>query len=1025
MPSRAKLLIMAGTIVVLGLVAWLTARHLYRGEHSARSVAATLIEANARGIENALNRQLLQAESVLASLPMLFSSREVTPEIASDTLRGIKLHAYFFRDVMLVAPSGTIWASSLGPMGMGYYGLDPATFIVAKVTTPALLIGPIRDRSTGDWSIYLARRVAVPGQGDMVAVAEMSVTSFASLIAEVKLDVDAKIVIEKQTGEVVVSLPHDDQVLGIVTSPAAGSLGTLNRTFSLLDSDAGHETLAVVRKSPVGDLYVSLTSDVDVALAEWHLERRRILAGAGAAILLVVLVATMLFLLLLQSERLAAERARAAALLEDAIEGMADGFVIWDERDRLVSCNEVYRSLYRISRHLFVPGVSFEDIIRRGAEAGQYPVAEGRIDAFVAETVAWHKTGVGSLERLLPDGRWLFIRERRMANGWSVGSRTDITVMKKAQADLAAATEAANRGAEAAHEQNQLLQERDTALRTQNMLFEAALNNMSHGLLMVDGSGHMIVANPRFADLFGIDRSMLVPGMTSRELMAAARGTGVLDPRALVEMRQHQSRLALSQGSGTFVSTAPSGRVIAVTQRPLEAGGCIALYEDVTAQRETERRVSFLAHHDDLTKLPNRAKFRSEIDRHLARMPRGGQFALLYLDLDRFKGINDTFGHATGDALLKEVAARLQDCAEGNLVARLGGDEFAIIRQGAADFEALSAFAQRIIGALTAPFDLWGRSLSIGVSIGIAPVVGQDLDREALLRNADLALYEAKSTGRCRSCIFDPVLDQTRSNRVRLERDLREAIAQDAFTIAYQPIFDLQSDRISGFEALLRWNHPERGPISPAEFVPVAEEMGLINTIGAWVLQTACREIAQLPGQVKIAVNLSTHQLRSDIVQTVADALRASGLQPSRLELEITETALLTDQANSEDILLRLSALGTSIALDDFGTGYSSLSHLRNFPLSKIKIDKSFVREMTSNRQSAAIVTAVVDLAAELGMTTTAEGIETDAQLRAIRAAGCTQGQGYLLGRPASILHAVQSLRSVPQELMESRRRSA
>jgi diguanylate cyclase (GGDEF)-like protein len=1022
MRRRYHLLIPAGTAILVGLLATGTSLHLMRGDRAARSAAIGVMEADARGIATAVERQMVQTDGLLAGIPILLTSLSdaglvITPRAAVDLLNGLSLQNLAVRDIMLISPGGDVWASSLGPADRRPEGVDPRIFSESRITNPSKLVGPIRNRASGDWSIFLVRHVVVPGRGVMVATAEISVPALLTQVGDLRQAAGAQIVIEKPTGEVIATLPHDERLVGKVRRLGAPAPSRLSQGTASADE----EFFSVARHSVVGDISVLLRSPIEAAVADWRAERDRSLTAALAAAALIVLAAGALFALVRRNARIGQERARITAILEYAVEGMADGFVLWDADDRLVTCNEVYREIYALSRPRLVPGTPFEEIIRWGVEVGQYPESVGREEAFVEHLVAWHRMGTGAIERQLPDGRWVLIRERRLKDGGIVGIRTDITAIKKAQAELAEATEQAREAAEEARRQNLALRERDRELHVQNALFEAALNNMSHGLLMADGEDRVIVANPRLAELFGVDRARLKPGAALRRLRAAAREARAIHPLALDEMSREQGRLARERAWGSFVSQVPDGRVIAVTQRPLEKGGWIAIYEDVTVQQKAERRIAFLAHHDELTGLPNRACFREELDRRLSG---GGRFALLCLDLDGFKAVNDTHGHQAGDALLRQVAERLRArFASADLVARLGGDEFAIIHRDHLEGDELLRFGQGIVAELSRAFDSAGGRLVIGASIGIA-VTGEGIDRETILRNADLALYQAKAAGRGACRVFDPALEERWGRRLALEQNLRDAVAQEELSVAYQPIFDLREKRVVAFEALARWHHPERGMVSPGEFIPLAEEIGMISRIGAFVLNKACLDIALLPGEIRVAVNLSAQQLRTEeIVQTVVEALRASALAPDRLELEITETALLADNVDGARILERLSGLGVRIALDDFGTGYSSLSHLRNFPLDKIKIDRSFVGEIASNPESAAIVTSLIDLADKLGMTTTAEGIETEEQLGALRAAGCTEAQGYLLGRPRSILHALETVMTPPPVLTAVPRR--
>jgi diguanylate cyclase (GGDEF)-like protein/PAS domain S-box-containing protein len=431
--------------------------------------------------------------------------------------------------------------------------------------------------------------------------------------------------------------------------------------------------------------------------------------------------------------------------------------------------------------------------------------------------------------------------------------------------------------------------------------------------------------------------------------------------------------------------------------------------EDITERREAEARIAHMAGHDALTGLPNRTLLRDRLEQAIAAAagPAGGaagMAAVLCLDLDRFKEVNDTLGHPVGDALLQAVAGRLRGCAQGrDVVARLGGDEFAVVLPAPAGTpEGAAGFASRVAEALAEPFLIEGHQLLAGASIGIAVTPADGADADTLLRRADMALYRAKAEGRATWRFFEPALDAQLRKRRALEADLRAAVREERFELHYQPLFRTPTGRVNGVEALLRWRRPDGGLVAPADFVPLAEETGLIAPIGDWVLRRACAEVARWPSDtLSVAVNLSPAQFRrGDLVGSVRGALAASGLRPERLELEITESVLLEDDRATLETLRRLRALGVRIAMDDFGTGYSSLGYLQRFPFDKIKIDRSFVREMAQDANCMAIVRAVVSLGATLGATITAEGVETPEQLALLREVGCEEAQGFLLGRP-------------------------
>jgi diguanylate cyclase (GGDEF)-like protein len=449
-----------------------------------------------------------------------------------------------------------------------------------------------------------------------------------------------------------------------------------------------------------------------------------------------------------------------------------------------------------------------------------------------------------------------------------------------------------------------------------------------------------------------------------------------------------------------------------------------ALRRGAMAAEKSEAQIVHMACHDALTGLPNRNLLYERMEHALGLAGRGQNCAALCLDLDRFKDVNDTFGHPVGDQLLQAVSERLLACVrENDTVSRLGGDEFVVLLIGLETPESAGLLAQRIVRTLSEPFDLDGHSIVVGASVGIAVTPQDATSAVTLLKSADTALYRAKLDEPGSYRFFEPDMDARLQARVALERDLRQAVRDEAFALAYQPQYNLATDQLCGFEALLRWHHPVRGTVGPAEFIPLAEDTGLIVPIGAWVLREACAEAVNWPATVKLAVNLSAVQFKSQVlVQTVRQALADSGLAPTRLELEITEGMLLNNNATTLAVLHELHDLGVSISMDDFGTGYSSLSYLRSFPFDKIKIDQSFVRDLSQREDSRAIIRAVVALGKSLGMTTTAEGVETEDQLAQLRREGCTEVQGYLFSKPTSaeaarrLAHGVEgtTFRGVP-----------
>ncbi|MFG1248407.1 bifunctional diguanylate cyclase/phosphodiesterase [Xanthobacter flavus] len=880
---RLKLSVIAGTIVILGLLAVGTLLLAHRSLVTTRHAAEAELQRSAQGVENALNRQLLQIHGALAAIRPMFAAAGVTASspAANELLRGFNLQTIAYRDMMLVAPDGAILASAR-PRGA------LRTLPVATQPTsiqPASMVGPVESPVNGDWSLYAVR--AVPGWGGVVAVADVPVLSLMKILAETGLAPGTRIRIERPTGQLVASLPHDELAIGEWRHGALGTRPPDGKAF-VAANDKGEPELAVVRSSLPGDLRVILTTDLADALAPWRRFRDRLAAAAALGGTLVAAFAGALLIALRQREKVDSERARATAVLANAVEAMSDGFALWDGDDRLVACNQRYREMFAITAPFLIPGARFQDIMRASTYAQQLPLPGPVTEEAVAERERWHRPENSPVERQMSTGRWVLMTDRRTADGGVVAIRTDITALKAVQAELAEANLRATEAAAEAQRQNMVLIER-------------------------------------------------------------------------------------------------------------------------------EGRIRFLAHHDDLTGLPNRVVFRERIGKSLHQAAELGQkMALLYLDLDRFKDVNDTLGHPVGDALLRTVAARLTNCVQApGAVARLSGDEFAIISIGPQQPEAATELAGRIIALLGEPYSALGHTISVSVSVGIAVAEAAWTDADTLLKQADLALYRAKAWGRGTLCVFEPEMDTHLRARLEMEQDLRQALAQDQFELAYQPIFSVVTGALTGFEALLRWNHPRRGLVDPSIFVPLTEDSRSIVEIGAFAMRQAVADIAALPGDLKVAVNLSPVQLAfGDIIGTVEAALRDSGLPPARLECEITETALFESEQTSLAVLQRLRDLGVRIVLDDFGTGYSSLSRLRLLPIDKVKIDRSFVLDATEGSASAAIIEAVTVLTGRLGIATVAEGIETEEQWALLARTSCAEAQGFLLGRPLPIAEAAALARA-------------
>ena len=545
------------------------------------------------------------------------------------------------------------------------------------------------------------------------------------------------------------------------------------------------------------------------------------------------------------------------------------------------------------------------------------------------------------------------------------------------------------------------LRQREAEIELRNGELNAALQHMNHGLCMFDAQSRLVFSSRRFAELYDLGDDGVQLGKTFRQIIEdrIARGTIAGDAEAYLSS---QLAAATSRTPWELAETFNSGRVVSVVFLPIDSGGWVTTHEDITERSLAAARLDFLAHHDALTGLPNRVQLEERLALAIERARQGGVIAVHLLDLDRFKAINDSLGDAAGDKLLGMVAERLRAAAgPADTVARMGGDEFAVIQEAIRQPSEAAAFAQRMIKSIDEPYLIDGHQCHVGACVGaaISPAHG---DRPSdIIRNADLALYRAKADGRGVARFFEPGMDlQVQARRI-MELDLRRALAVGEFELHYQPIFNLESNDACGVEALIRWRHPDKGMIAPDAFIPLAEEIGLIVPIGEWVLGRACAAAAKWPGHIKVAVNVSPLQFRhAGLVQAVFEALESSGLQPERLELEITETAVMEQPEVARAMLEALCKLGVHIVLDDFGMGYSSLTHLHSFPFDKIKIDRSFIVGAAKGGGSHRIMRAVVALAGGLDMATTAEGVETEEQLNAVRAEGCTEAQGFYFSRP-------------------------
>ena len=662
-----------------------------------------------------------------------------------------------------------------------------------------------------------------------------------------------------------------------------------------------------------------------------------------------------------EAEAAIAEARKSHERLREAIEILPQGIVFLDAEGRYILWNKKYAEIYSRSSDLFEKGARLQDTIRIGVERGDYPEAIGREEEWIAERLAKLRQPGERHEQYLADGRCILIDERLTEDGGVIGIRVDITELKQREASF-------------------------------RLLFDS--NPVPMIVCALDDE-RIISVNDAAVAHYGYTRAEFEK-LTVRQLQAFESDM----PWVGVYKSDEQAARTWKhvKADGSLIDLVIYSRHLAYDDEPT----VLLALMDITERKRAEMRLAFMAQHDALTGLPNRNLLRQRLDEILSHARRSGEkLAVLFLGIDNFKAVNDALGHAVGDKLLRGVARRLgSSLREEDAIARLSSDEFAIIQNGIDRPEDVVLLARRLLEAIGEPYLLDGHSVVIGASIGIAIAPGDGDDSERLLKNADMALSRAKNDSRGTFSFFEPCMDARAQSRRKIELDLRAAIQVDVLRPHYQPLIDLKSGRITGLEALVRWPHPERGMIPPAEFIPVAEDTGLINVLGAQILRRACLDAAQWPDEIRVAVNLSPLQFRvGNLLSSVMDALKQSGLPPKRLELEITETLLLEKSGQVLATLHALRALGVRISMDDFGTGYSSLSYLRSFPFDKIKIDQSFVRDLGSNRDAQAIVRSIISLGMGLGVTITAEGVESEAELTCLRREGCHEAQGFLFSR--------------------------
>ena len=657
-----------------------------------------------------------------------------------------------------------------------------------------------------------------------------------------------------------------------------------------------------------------------------------------------------------------------------AMSNMPNGLCMFDAERKISIANDRFRLMYNLTMEQVKPGTPLRSLLETHQANGES--SELGVDGFIQAVL-----NQPTQTQLLQDGRTVFIRRRPIPEGGWIATHEDISELKRIEETLKA---------------------KATELEQTNARFYAAINNMPHGVCLYDADQQIVVSNKSYAEIYALSQAHVQPGTSLRQVLENRRQSGThfkVAPDTYIDVNVKKAN---------ETQELADGRIVAISRHQMPGGGWLTTHEDITERSLSERKISFLAKHDLLTGLPNRGLFTEMLDHAAAEAAKGtAPFAVFMLDLDKFKAVNDTLGHPAGDQLLVEVAQRLRSSVrEGDIAARLGGDEFALLQPiGQGTREDSIALALRIIDVIAEPFNLDGQQVNVGTSIGIAFSPDDGLTPDDLMKKADLALYSTKANGRNDFRVFRPDMIAAAQTQKTVEAELRDALANNEFELFYQPIFDTQTQRVCGAEALVRWHHPRRGLVQPDQFIEAAEATGLIVPLGEWILQQACRDAATWPSYLRVSVNLSAVQFnKGNLFDVVLCALVETGLSPERLDLEMTESAVLDNQPGHLETVRHLKNLGITIALDDFGTGYSSNSYLINFPFDKIKIDKSFTQGIGRRRDCDAVVASILALARGLGIAVTAEGIESEDQFQRLKNAGVNFAQGFHLGEPVPVL---------------------
>ncbi|CCE08588.1 conserved hypothetical protein [Bradyrhizobium sp. STM 3843] len=962
----------------------------------ANGFRARALDNGARELENTVllltrhfDQQFKDAETVVRDvIRRMHPSDIATPEAFRARMSGSAIRELlqsegnglsYMGDLTVVDADGNIinWS---GPAPLPSVNLSERNYFKTLKTNPPpdqVVIEALRSYVTGRWSVLVAHRLnGADGVFLGLVSRRIDPETYESYLQSMALGRGAAITLLHDDGTLLVRHPHVDGVVGRKIPDSqllAPVLEHGRHTTQMISPIDNIERLGAGARIAGLPLVMIATRPVVDVLADW---RSQAVLLAAAAALTACVIAAMFALIIRQigrhngeaKRRLEREKQR----VDTALNNMTQGLVLWDAEARLVMHNQRLLDLLNMSETDLPLGIEFRALVELATQRGLLKLDVDQFCPQVMQNIGGGSTAQTVLETT--DGRFYHVIDKPLARGGWVTTIEDIS------------------------EHRRLEQERD---RNHAFLREI-IDHIPSQITVKDVRDRRYVLINRVAEQHFLRTRDGIIGKTVFDLF----------PETAAEQVTIDDDRALARPDGLFIDEHPTqslalglryvtSRRIAIRDAANAPRYLIHVVEDVTERRQADETIAHLAHFDALTDLPNRVLFQERIEQELEQARRGEPFALLYIDIDEFKGINDSLGHHVGDELLKTVAERITSCvASGDLVARLGGDEFAVLLTTIEDRDDVLDVVRRIYEAVRRPAHCLGHQLSTDASIGIALAPRDGTDRDQLTKNADLAMYAAKADGRRTFRFFEPAMDESARAKLQLEQDLRRALAENQFELHYQPLVDLSDNRMTGCEALLRWRHPQRGMVSPLDFIPLAEDTGLIDEIGDWVLRTACAEAASWPSDIRIAVNVSPVQLKSQsLALRVTGALAASGLAAHRLEIEITEAVLIRDDETALEILHQLRAIGVRIALDDFGTGYSSLSYLKRFPFDKIKIDRCFVNDLGVGGSSA-IVQAVVGIAAASNMTTTAEGVETGQQQALLRQLGCTEMQGFLFSAP-------------------------